>query len=156
MKTKQLGFTLIELMITIAIVGILAAIAIPAYQDYVKRTEVSEGLVLAMQAKVAVANYYQSSNSFPSSNAMAGISSATYIIGNSVNGVSVGTNGVITITYNSVSDNATYGVGTNELTLLLTPTAGVGSIEWTLSSSGTSGLPQKWCPTNITCSGTGS
>ncbi len=73
MKTMQKGFTLIELMIVIAIIGILAAIALPAYQDYTKRSRVSEGLSLAGGAKSALTEYYASNNKWPSDNAEAGI-----------------------------------------------------------------------------------
>ena len=62
---KQQGFTLIELMIVVAIIGILAAIAIPAYQDYTIRAQVSEGLSLASGAKAAVSEYYMDSGDFP-------------------------------------------------------------------------------------------
>ena len=71
---KQQGFTLIELMIVVAIIGILAAIAIPAYQDYTIRAQVSEGLNLAGGAKTAVAEFTMDSGSFPVDNSAAGIS----------------------------------------------------------------------------------
>ncbi len=97
---KQQGFTLIELMIVVAIIGILAAIAIPAYQDYTIRAQVSEGLQLSGGAKVAVTEYYQDRGTMPSVNAQAGIADAGDIEGNYVSQVGVA-NGVITVTYSS-------------------------------------------------------
>ena len=69
-QKKQQGFTLIELMIVIAIVGILAAIALPAYQDYTVRAKVSEGLVAAAEAKTTIAEYYSANNYFPTLSAV--------------------------------------------------------------------------------------
>ena len=149
-NNKQRGFTIIELMIAIAIVGVLAAIAIPSYQDYIKRAKVSEGLVLAAQAKIAVAEYYQSNGSFPSTTAQAGLST---IAGNSVSGISVNTSGLIDITYKTAANG---GVGTNSLVLRLTPTESSGVITWAVTSTGTTGVPSKWCPSNASCAGTGS
>ena len=76
MKTLQKGFTLIELMIVVAIIGILAAIAIPAYQDYTIRAQVSEGLTLASDIKAGVAEYMAQTGSWPLDLAEAGVSSA--------------------------------------------------------------------------------
>lgn len=124
MKSMQKGFTLIELMIVVAIIGILAAIALPAYQDYTKRARVSEGLSLAGGAKAAVTEYHSNFNDWPADNAKAGLASSTAITGNAVKSVQVGAQGIITVTFNNtVKDNAT---------LILTPTVdqAAGSYEW--------------------------
>ena len=114
MKNVQQGFTLIELMIVVAIIGILAAVAIPSYQDYTKRAHVSEGLSLAGAAKTGVSEYYGSQGTWPGSNAEAGIGAAGSITGNAVTSVTVGTNGTITVVYN----NKVAGAGATHSLLL--------------------------------------
>ncbi|EPH9468791.1 pilin [Neisseria gonorrhoeae] len=95
MNTLQKGFTLIELMIVIAIVGILAAVALPAYQDYTARAQVSEAILLAEGQKSAVTGYYLNHGKWPENNDSAGVASASKIIGKYVKSVTV-TNGVVT------------------------------------------------------------
>lgn len=136
-KMMQKGFTLIELMIVAAIIGILSAVAIPAYQDYTKRAHVTEGLVLSGGAKAGITEYYASQGSWPASNASAGVSGT--ITGNAVTSVAVSENGIITITYNSkVADGAK---------LTLTPSASGGSITWACAKDGDIMLP-RYLPAN--------
>ncbi|HFC6189509.1 TPA: pilin [Neisseria meningitidis] len=95
MNTLQKGFTLIELMIVIAIVGILAAVALPAYQDYTARAQVSEAILLAEGQKSAVTEYYLNHGIWPGDNSSAGVASSSTIKGKYVKSVEV-KNGVIT------------------------------------------------------------
>ncbi|MBH2219657.1 pilin [Neisseria meningitidis] len=97
MNTLQKGFTLIELMIVIAIVGILAAVALPAYQDYTARAQVSEAILLAEGQKSAVTEYYLNHGIWPGDNNSAGVASSTDIKGKYVKEVKV-EKGVITAT----------------------------------------------------------
>ncbi|HGT2176760.1 TPA: pilin [Neisseria gonorrhoeae] len=97
MNTLQKGFTLIELMIVIAIVGILAAVALPAYQDYTARAQVSEAILLAEGQKSAVTEYYLNNGEWPEDNDKAGVASASDIKGKYVKSVTVA-NGVVTAT----------------------------------------------------------
>ncbi|ENV8325072.1 pilin [Neisseria gonorrhoeae] len=105
MNTLQKGFTLIELMIVIAIVGILAAVALPAYQDYTARAQVSEAILLAEGQKSAVTEYYLNHGEWPANNTSAGVASPpSDIKGKYVQSVTV-TNGVVTATMASSNVN---------------------------------------------------
>ena len=106
MKSTQKGFTLIELMIVVAIIAILAAIAIPAYQDYVVRSQVSEGAVLADGAKTAMAEFYANNGKFPATNLSAGLATAASIKGEYVSSVNVASAvGKITAFYGGTKAN---------------------------------------------------
>jgi len=131
---KQQGFTLIELMIVVAIIGILAAIAIPAYQDYTIRAQVAEGLNLSAGAKAAVSEYFMDRGVLPLNNAEAGIATvATQIQGNYVSQLQV-QNGIITVTYSSAAPQSANAV-INGSTLTLTPNvANPGAVDWDCSS----------------------
>ena len=137
---KQQGFTLIELMIVVAIIGILAAIAIPAYQDYTIRAQVSEGLNLSGGAKTAVTEYFQDRGSLPDTNAEAGIAASGAIQGNYVSQVAVGSTGgaaegVIVVTYSSSSPQEANSAIDGD-TLTLTPnTSNPGSVDWNCAST---------------------
>jgi len=128
MKTVQKGFTLIELMIVVAIIGILAAIALPAYQDYTVRSKITEGLLAADSVKQAIAEAYQS-NGTDGINAFAndkqGPASGSYLQSKYVDNVAVSTdgNGIITVWYgNSAGDKSLVNVvGAATSTILLTP-----------------------------------
>ncbi|WP_101675871.1 pilin [Alloalcanivorax mobilis] len=106
MKQVQKGFTLIELMIVVAIIGILAAVALPAYQDYTKRAKMSEVIGFAAAAKTAVTETFQSSGTLPADNAAAGIDSTPGNIESEyVESVTIAT-GVITVAVQGTNDTA--------------------------------------------------
>lgn len=126
---KVSGFTLIELMIVVAIIGILAAIAVPAYQNYMIRARVSESIQVSAAAKTAVSEYRQSMGTWPTTNTEAGLpAAATYGVGN-VSTLTVGANGVITVAVSAAS-----GTSGN---IVLTPsfTTGDGAVTWACTTT---------------------
>ena len=137
LKSLQKGFTLIELMIVVAIIGILAAIAIPAYQDYLIRSQVSEGLTMAAAAKAGVSEYYANKGAWPSSNSAAGMGAASEIQGKYVRPIEVLAGG-IEITYGNEAN-------VNKLaseTVSLIPGASInGDVIW---KCGTAQDPSGW------------
>ena len=146
MKAIQKGFTLIELMIVIAIVGILAVVALPAYQDYTARAQATEGF--------KVAEYYATNGAFPTSNEQAGVAAKENIKGKYVKQVEVGANGVITATMNDAGVNSDI----KSTTIALKPevatvaTGGSGSASsngaftWKCGPGATKGVDKKFLP----------
>jgi type IV pilus assembly protein PilA len=151
MKAVQKGFTLIELMIVIAIIGILAAIALPAYQDYTIRSQVSEGPTLAEGVKLAVAEYYANWGNWPADNTEIGYTSGN-VSGSYVADIQ-NVNGVVSIQYGGKAH-------TNVAGRFLSIVAGVnqnGDIAWqcgtnpapagfTMAGAGTTDVDSKYLP----------
>ncbi|WP_118818735.1 pilin [Neisseria meningitidis] len=125
MNTLQKGFTLIELMIVIAIVGILAAVALPAYQDYTARAQVSEAILLAEGQKSAVTEYYLNHGEWPANNSSAGVATSADIKGKYVKSVEV-KNGVVTA--QMASSNVNNEIKGKKLSLWAKRQA--GSVKW--------------------------
>jgi type IV pilus assembly protein PilA len=139
LKTVQKGFTLIELMIVVAIIGILAAIAIPAYSDYTERAKVSELVTLASACKASVTEFYQAEGTFPNSNEAAGCTST---VTEKISGIVVtgtATAGTITVTSALTKADGTY-------VLVGTPVgADDDSVQWACNSST---IDDKYLPAN--------
>lgn len=153
MKAIQKGFTLIELMIVIAIVGVLAVVALPAYQDYTARAQMSEALTLAEGQKSAVVEYYSDKGTFPASNADAGIAAASTITGKYVKSVSVSSVSGTVPTANITATMKSSGVNKDisGKTLILEGKQNAGSFDWTCKK-GT--VDDKFLPSSCRGNGT--
>jgi len=143
-KQLQQGFTLIELMIVVAIIGILAAIAIPAYQDYTIRAQVSEGLSLADGVKTPAVEYFTNTGNWPA-NGTGGVAQAASYVGNYVSGITLsavsGGVGTITVAYNQAKTNAAI----QKDTLVLSAVNNNGSVSFVCTSPN---MPQKYLPSS--------
>jgi type IV pilus assembly protein PilA len=134
------GFTLIELMIVVAIIAILAAIAIPQYQVYVIRAQASEGFVVATGAKTAIWDFMTDKGEFPGSNVSAGLPRASSFAGKYVSGLVVTKGGIVTVSYTNNETNDKL----RDKQLLLSPIANGGSIAWACSGT----IDNQYLPTN--------
>jgi type IV pilus assembly protein PilA len=138
MKSHQSGFTLIELMIVVAIIAILAAIAVSQYQDYAIRAQVSEAASLADGAKPSVSEFVQNNGRFAPNNTSVGLASPGSITGRYVTGLNAA-NGIIDVTLGGMAHTAISGGH-----LLFSPVTHAGSIEWVCNRSNT--LNEKYVP----------
>ncbi len=140
MQKEQQGFTLIELMIVVAIIGILAMIAIPAYQNYLIRAQIAEGLALSDTVKVAVAEYHDQFGTFPANNSDATLGPPANYTGSYVDSISV-TGAVISIQYGNGANAAINGE-----TVTITAVSNPGSLEWVCATGGT--ISETYLPTS--------
>ena len=140
-KTNQKGFTLIELMIVIAIVGILAAVALPAYQDYTIRAKLSEPMAVLSEAKTSMSEYYVAMGTLPATATAAGIRTT---IGTDITStLGVGTNGTLTVT---LTGDASLGDAGGESILLTLISSSGGQLEYQCKAGAT--MPVKFLPAN--------
>jgi type IV pilus assembly protein PilA len=141
MKSMQKGFTLIELMIVVAIIAILAAIAIPAYQNYLIKAQVSEGMSLAGAAQTGVAEFFSNNGRLPASNVSAGVPSAKSITGKYVSQVEVTGKGLVEATFSKAAPQQANTKIDGKI-LEFSPVTSGGGIHWTCKSGGTAVPPQ--------------
>lgn len=148
---RMRGFNLIEIMIVMAIIGILAAIAIPAYQSYVIRSQIAEGLSLADSARIALWDYYAQHGQYPVSNSAAGMPSANLISGNYVTQLSISsTNPAVsaqaTITY---GNSAAQQIQGKQLLLIGHANSAGDGLTWTCqASNGNNAIPSQYLPSS--------
>ena len=152
MKRVQQGFTLIELMIVVAIIGILAAVALPAYQDYTVRAKMSEVVLAASGPKTAIAESFQSTTSMPADQAAAGLPTVAQTATRLVTSVTYGRTSATVATVTALATTAVGGSVTAAMGIVLTGTGDVntGVVQWVCTPTGA--IPTKYLPAS--CRGT--
>jgi type IV pilus assembly protein PilA len=149
MKNLQKGFTLIELMIVVAIIGILAAVALPAYQDYMVRAKVSEGVLAASSGRTAVAETFSQKGTMALTQASMGVQdqNSKYVASVAYSGVSA-TQGDITVTLQSATNLGLGGATGKTLILRGTGDATTGTVAWSCGKGTTNGIDAKYLPSS--------
>tara|TARA_R110002049_G_scaffold86752_2_gene220269 strand:+ start:8094 stop:8576 length:483 start_codon:yes stop_codon:yes gene_type:complete len=146
-STKQGGFTLIELMIVVAIIGVLASIAVPQYQNYVGRAQVSEAISLAASAKTAVSEYYITNGDWPEDNAQAGVSEPGDISGSYVSQVEIA-DGTGLIVVSMKADDVVDAIANKRLVFEPSPPGDNedGTIQWNCRPATSNQIPNRFLP----------
>ena len=147
MRMRQKGFTLIELMIVVAIIGILAAVAVPAYSDYTVRAKVTEAITAAGAAKTSVADYYYANGELPTSNDEAGLATGTDYSTDVVKSMSIQDGSVPDTEKGSIEVSfKDIGNDTDDALLTFSPNTSGNSLAWNCTIPDTDGLPAQYAP----------
>ncbi len=142
MKRVQQGFTLIELMIVVAIIGILAAVALPAYSDYIKKSKVSELIAVVGQPKAAIQEWVSVNGAFPSDATKLGLEAVTTKYVKQIDYATSGSNATLTVTANS-----NIGTGVDNGTVMISATKGTtDQLVWTCAPGAASPIALKYLP----------
>jgi type IV pilus assembly protein PilA len=147
-NAKQGGFTLIELMIVVAIIGVLASIAVPQYQNYTARAQASEGLTVTAGLRADIADYFSLNNDLPDTSTDIGYDDLSDFTGRYVSGVTLGTDALITVTFGS---DSAFDSDSNLMTLQPEIGDAEGAVRspqngWVCASPAEAGIPDNRLP----------